>query len=666
MLQLRITIDSLASYDAVSALTRDKTPGTTVDITANQSVVILSTSHGLWAQSGTQETQSPEGSAEINISANEISISSEKSTIIAFSNSIVNLNADRITLSSQNGTAIDVRGNSTVNLGNADGTAVLTINGDIVFETPNQVPDGDSVNSGDKINAYVSLNLTEGSSWTGRAYQLFPVKNAEGEWVKNNTVALEDDRHPNYGFVTGLTVNIDNGGVWNMTGDSFVNNAAVNDGGVVNVTKDVKTVNAGSLDLNGGVFNLRGSSEQKVNVVSLTGTGGTVNAATTVGADGTLATASMIVESVATGEDAPVMTVNYTGITSDQLTNENVNDLKAVSVAEGEGEVSTLSTIENVDEGDIRGKWTRTTRAADGTPSAEFARNTKLEDFSAVNAMTLVQWRNEINHLTKRLGDIRASESAVGAWARVYGGTSEWGDNSAVEMDHTTIQVGGDYRINPHWIVGGAFSYTDSDADLVNGQAEGESYSLAAYATWMGETGSYLDMIARYGHLKNDISAGNMVLDTSSNAFSLSFEGGHQFRFMERAYVEPQIEVTYGFISGDDATASNGVKVEQDDYQNLITRVGLRTGFDFPEKAGTIYAMLSYSYDFLGDADGTATKDGLHEDLNEDLGGGWVSYGVGAQFKLGDNAFAYGELERTSGGDIDNPYLFNVGMRWNF
>lgn len=88
-----ITIDSLASYDAVSALTTDKTPGTTVDITASQSVVIESSSVGLWAQSGTQETQSPEGSAEINISANEISISSENSTIIAFSNSIVNLRA---------------------------------------------------------------------------------------------------------------------------------------------------------------------------------------------------------------------------------------------------------------------------------------------------------------------------------------------------------------------------------------------------------------------------------------------------------------------------------------------------------------------------------------------------------------------------------------------
>lgn len=241
-----------------------------------------------------------------------------------------------------------------------------------------------------------------------------------------------------------------------------------------------------------------------------------------------------------------------------------------------------------------------------------------------------------------------------------------FGSKAEIEMDHTTIQVGADYRINNHWIVGGAFSYTDSDADLVKGQAKGDSYSLAAYATYMADGGSYLDLIARYGYLDNELTSGNMSVDTKSNAFSLSVETGHMFRIMEQAYIEPQIEVTYGFISGDDATASNGVRLDQDDFQSLITRVGVRTGFEFPEKAGTIYAMLSYSYDFLGDADGTASQGGLHEALNEDLGGGWVSYGIGAQFKLGDNAFAYGELERTSGGEIDNPYLFNVGFRWNF
>lgn len=369
----------------------------------------------------------------------------------------------------------------------------------------------------------------------------------------------------------------------------------------------------------------------------------------------------MAVQNVA-AESAGSLAVKYTGITSDDLTEENVKTLVAVT-----GDVQKVETVE---EGDIKGVWTRTTNA-DGETTEDYGENTKLSSYSSITAMSLVQWRNEINHLTKRLGDIRASESTIGAWARVYGGASEWGSNPEVDMDHTTIQVGGDYRINPNWIVGGAFSYTDSDAESGNGFADGESYSLAAYATYLADNGSFLDMIARYGYLKNDITAGNMALETKNNAFSLSVEGGHQFRFIEdRAYIEPQIELTYGFVSGDDADASNGVRIEQDDYQNLITRVGVRTGFDFPEKAGTIYATLSYSYDFLGDADGTAsgqTEAGYESvALTEDLGGGWVTYGVGAQFRLGDNAFAYGELERTSGGDIDNPYLFNVGFRYNF
>ena len=281
--------------------------------------------------------------------------------------------------------------------------------------------------------------------------------------------------------------------------------------------------------------------------------------------------------------------------------------------------------------------------------------------------MSLVQWRNEINHLTKRLGDIRAAEGSIGAWARVYGGESQWGSGNEVEMDHTTIQVGGDYRVNNHWIVGGAFSYTDSDADLAKGAATGDSYSLAAYATYMADGGSFLDLIARYGYLKNDIDSGNMSLETGSSAFSLTAEMGHTFRFMEeRAYIEPQVEFTYGFVSGDDDTASNGVKIEQDDFQSFVTRVGVRTGFDFPKKAGTIYGMVSYSYDFLGDADGMASEGNLRQALSEDLGGGWVSYGIGAQVMFGKSSYFYGELERTSGGEVDNPYLFNAGVRITF
>lgn len=452
-----------------------------------------------------------------------------------------------------------------------------------------------------------------------------------------------------------------NGATWNVTGDSFINTANISNGATVVVSKDAKVLNSDKIDLNGGVLTLEGDATQQVNVNTLSGTGGTLNVATAVAEDGNLTTANLKIAAVESTEAAPALVVNYTGITADALTAENTQTLKALSITNGAATVT-----EAVKEGDINGAWERETQA-DGTTSVTQAANTKLTNFSSVNAMSLVQWRNEINHLTKRLGDIRASEGTIGAWARVYGGESQWGGANEVEMDHTTIQVGGDYRINNHWIAGAAFSYTDSRADLSNGDADGDSYSLAVYGTYTADGGSFLDLIGRYGYLKNDITAGNMALDTSSSAFSLSAEMGHTFRFInDAAYVEPQIEFTYGFIGGDDATASNGVRIEQDDFQSFVTRVGVRAGYDFPQKKGSVYGMFSYSYDWMGDADGTASKDGLRQALSQDLGGGWVTYGVGAQIMLGDSAYFYGELERTSGGDIDNPYQFSAGVRMTF
>lgn len=651
-----ISISADTAFDAVSAYTSSP-DGTRLDILANQSVVIESKTVGLWAQSGKQETETPENGATINIAAKNIRIDSVNSTVIAFSNSTVNLNADYVKLTSQTGAVLDTRGNSTININqNREGTVVL--NGDIVFETPNAP--GDAQNSGNIINAYVNVNLsTPESSWTGRSYQSYRVQNSDGFYSTVDNVELNS--HPYVGNVTGFEVNMSNGAKWNVTGDSFINTANISNGATVVVSKDAKVLNSDKIDLNGGVLTLEGDATQQVNVNTLSGTGGTLNVATAVTEDGNLTTANLKIAAVESTEAAPALVVNYTGITADDLTAENTQTLEALSITNGAATVT-----EAVKEGDINGAWERETQA-DGTTSVTQAANTKLTNFSSVNAMSLVQWRNEINHLTKRLGDIRASEGTIGAWARVYGGESQWGGANEVEMDHTTIQVGGDYRINNHWIAGAAFSYTDSRADLSNGDADGDSYSLAVYGTYTADGGSFLDLIGRYGYLKNDITAGNMALDTSSSAFSLSAEMGHTFRFInDAAYVEPQIEFTYGFIGGDDATASNGVRIEQDDFQSFVTRVGVRAGYDFPQKKGSVYGMFSYSYDWMGDADGTASKDGLRQALSQDLGGGWVTYGVGAQIMLGDSAYFYGELERTSGGDIDNPYQFSAGVRMTF
>lgn len=591
--------------------------------------------YGVLVQNSTELQDAPQNRARLVIDADNTVINTPNGGgLMAFSNGYLEVNGN-LTVNARN--AIDVRGHSLTNI-NQDGTGTVILHGNIAFETP-----GAEQNSGKSLDATVNLNLNgQGSSWTGNVYRQYP-KSQEGNEDLNG--------------VHGLNVTLANGAQWNPT---IIQNQSDDTGYLEGIALN-------HLEFEGGVINLENTGHT-VEVENLSGTGGTVNVAATANEGGGFTSAALFVGSVdSTTGTIPTLVVNYTGITADDLTNPeaDMTTLGEQSIKLTENE--HIAQVRTVEEGNIRGSVTQMVDENGLVTDTRTAANVKLTDYSSVNAMSLVQWRNEINHLTKRLGDIRAAEGSIGAWARVYGGESQWGSGNEVEMDHTTIQVGGDYRVNNHWIVGGAFSYTDSDADLAKGAATGDSYSLAAYATYMADGGSFLDLIARYGYLKNDIDSGNMSLETGSNAFSLTAEMGHTFRFMEeRAYIEPQVEFTYGFVSGDDDTASNGVKIEQDDFQSFVTRVGVRTGFDFPKKAGTIYGMVSYSYDFLGDADGMASEGNLRQALSEDLGGGWVSYGIGAQVMFGKSSYFYGELERTSGGEVDNPYLFNAGVRITF
>ena len=615
--------------------------GNTFELTAESFGTTLETSsvYGLYAQNATADPDiavSDRATITVNAENTYINVKSalkgQAAALVAMSQGVLYINGN---LYAAGDDALIARGGAIVRI-NESNTKTVQLIGNVNFNY-------DKATSGTGVDADVLINLTgEDSFWNGSATTSYGTGSAPSEGMMT---------------VTGLNLGLSNGAQWNPT---VVEESEGEQSGVAAIAIN-------QLNMNDGVINLQ-TAGQSVAIDTMAGSGGTVNVATEREDDGTFTTANLVIGTVATGEAAPALAMNYTGITADDLSTDAAADLETLaSQSLTLGQDQKIAQTRSVAEGDIRGAVTQTVNEAGEVTATTQAANTKLTDFSSVNAMSLVQWRNEINHLTKRLGDIRASEGTIGAWARVYGGESQWGGANEVEMDHTTIQVGGDYRINNHWIAGAAFSYTDSRADLSNGDADGDSYSLAVYGTYTADGGSFLDVIGRYGYLKNDITAGSMALDTSSNAFSLSAEMGHTFRFInDAAYVEPQIEFTYGFIGGDDATASNGVRIEQDDFQSFVTRVGVRAGYDFPQKKGSVYGMFSYSYDWMGDADGTASKDGLRQALSQDLGGGWVTYGVGAQIMLGDSAYFYGELERTSGGDIDNPYQFSAGVRMTF
>lgn len=333
--------------------------------------------------------------------------------------------------------------------------------------------------------------------------------------------------------------------------------------------------------------------------------------------------------------------------------------LEVVTVTEEGGSLSSVA----LEQGLVNDAVTADVDENGQLVNVRTTKNTNLASYGSVAVLGAFLWRHDMNDLTKRMGELRDSPQGVGVWARAYGSEQEYG---GVDSTNTSIQVGADYDVGYGWKVGGAFTYTDGSSDFSNGNAEHDSYGFAVYGSWLSENGQFVDLIAKYSRLDTDFAVNGMNGSYDNNAWSVSAEYGWRFKLAELAFVEPQVELTYGTLLGDDITASNDVRIEQDDFTSFIGRIGVRSGFYFPEKKGNIYARFSVLHDFDGEMESKASLGKAQNTVLDDLGGTWVEYGVGANFNWTDRTYTYVDLERNSGGEVRENWRWNVGLRHVF
>ena len=594
---------------------------TKLDITAKQLEIISEGSAGIWLQSGTEEEQRPDNNTKVSINTENTTITASEAGIRVYSNSQLDIFGS-LTVTAP--IAIDTRGNSLINI-NQDGKGIVVLNGDIHFESPVE-------NSGTKLNSEVNINLVgEGSSWTGGI----------GKFYKKGYESVSE--------VKDFHLTLSDGAVWNS---KTVNNVDALPG--YEDLEKIPDITLNKLTLNNGVINVIDTHEAKIG--TLDGTGGAINFVATTDDGKQISSGSVTVEN--TSSTLPV-TVSLIGMTADDITDANAA-MESLNKKVSGGQLVKTQTIS---EGDIRGAITQTI-ATDGTGSAiKVSENTKLASFRGLNATALVAWRDEVAYTNQRMEFLRDNSHAYGAWAQVYGGESKYEDKA--ELTTTTVQVGADMAIGD-WLAGAAFSYMTGEADLLRGDADTDAYTLSLYVERNFDSGLFVNGLARYGRLSTDATAGNMDASYDNNAFSLGGNVGYRFTFAEQAFVEPNFGLQYAYVMGDDYKASNGVKVEQDDFDALIASLGARIGFNFPNNAGKLFARASVNHDFLGEIDGTASKANLAESMYMDLGGTWVTYGVGTQFNITDNLSVWGNVDRTTGGEVSTNYMMNAGLRYVF
>lgn len=601
----------------------------------------------LQVQNNTELGDAPANASRVAIDADNITVTSDVIGIASWSNGQMNIKGN-LTVKAKN--ALDVRGHSTTNI-NTEGNHSTVLNGDIVFETPWTLDAGSNNDSGRIIDANVNVNLTgKDSSWTGSAYQEYKNHASDTEWqhVTDMTTNANNDQTP--GNVTGFKLTMADGASWNMTGDSFVNNVDASSDSTINVGSDVRTANMQNVTLDNAAINLTGN-QQTVNITEkLSGTG-------------TIATNSLdnkVNVKDATGSD---ITVKGTGNIADLIASDSTNAQKLADTAVG-ADNKTIAKKIKASAATIAGDYEAQVDANGKVVNEVKSQNQTNLSISKLGALSLMTWRQENNDMNKRLGEIRDSQGEQGIWARMSRGEAKYG-SQGVKNQYNYYQLGYDHKIADDWILGGAFTYTDGENNLVGGSGTNKNTGFAVYGSNLRDDGSFIDLIAKYAHMKNDFDTigGVGIGEYSMNGYALSAEYGKRFQ-QDGFWIEPQAELTYGKVSSADFTTSEGAKVHQDSLDSLVGRLGFSLGKDV--KAGNVYVRASYLYDFKGDVAMRMSNGVASDTYDQDLGGSWWEFGVGTNLNFGKDMHFYFDVERTEGGKVDTPWQWNAGVRLSF
>ncbi|MGM9582019.1 MAG: autotransporter outer membrane beta-barrel domain-containing protein [Anaerovibrio sp.] len=283
--------------------------------------------------------------------------------------------------------------------------------------------------------------------------------------------------------------------------------------------------------------------------------------------------------------------------------------------------------------------------------------------------------RADNNDLMRRMGDLRNSEGEAGAWVRYYTGESDVKVGNKTKVRYNAVQGGYDKKFDlkdGKLFAGIAVSHTDSDFSFSEGGGDADTTLFGVYGSYVGNKGHFADLIFKYGRMGSDFatySGGNHYGGSSSaNMMSLAAEYGYRLKLKGNWYMEPQAELTYGYVGGDDYTMTMnggpGAHVSTDASKSFIGRFGITLGRKVD--TSSFYAKLSLCREFAGNMDMTAIYGTTVKPYHESLKDTWVEYGLGFNTKVGPDVNLYGELEKSTGSAIENKWRANIGLRYAF
>lgn len=665
---------------------------------------------GIWSSLG--GTVNVEGAA--NITINDDRLDAKKIAVVAGTRDLdengkpfgeqntVNLNYHKGGVSVINGDILSGYnglvnvGTDTTTLSQRSTAGTLTLNGNAL------------AGNGGTLN----INLTAGSTWTGRADDYQDADTDDWDVAHSTQFAPQFSNE-----VTSsgdVNVTLAEGATWNVTGQSWITMLEGN--GVVDLTKDegsdavhigtvkgnntfVVNLKPDGLDTSDMIYVKNGTSDAQTlqinnrdEVLSGMKVGDALRFATVTKAGegfGNITDGAETFGKSTSINDAGIFNVDFDIIYKDYnekmegdlgtdqtynggnfSTNKPGQDY-VDNVYGGKKDTSEINTLEETTETESNPKHVYIVRNS-------VTKENKSDAGKTIINMSRANYKNAIymDRLNKRMGEMRYvnGEEEQGLWVRLR--HDRIGQSGDFRSMNTMYEVGYDVKQptdNGEHRIGMAIDYMRGSTtyDDIMGKGETKRYGLWLYDTWLGEKGHYVDYVAKWGHLSNDFditakTTGEKINgDYSNNVFSVSAEYGKKNDMGNNWYFEPQAQLQLARVTGADYVTTQGSKVNVDGINSLIGRAGFRIGRDMDENS-TVYLKADLLHEFMGDqtvtaADATGT---LREEFENK--GTWYDVGFGFAAKMSKNSYAFMDFEKSFGNDNDETYQINAGMQWSF
>ena len=297
-------------------------------------------------------------------------------------------------------------------------------------------------------------------------------------------------------------------------------------------------------------------------------------------------------------------------------------------------------------------------------------------------------WYGQQTDLRKRLGEIRYG-AQTGLWARGFADRARLDGFAGTSFTQNTYggSIGYDKLVSGDetymWMLGMQLRGARADQH-VNGRwgGHGDLTSIGGglYSTWTHTDGWYVDAVGTIDWYTHKIRAtmldGTRVHDDrSSYGLGASLEAGRKFDFgysndnRDYWFVEPQLQLSYFWIKGGDFTASNGMKIDQEDMDSLTGRAGVVLGKKFslgsdPNDSRYVqpYIKAGVNHEFLG-------EQVVHINntrMDNDLAGTRVYYGAGIDWQATDSLRVYAQVEREHSEHFTREINVSAGLKWEF